>query len=115
MKRTDLERKQEMYHLLTQWDKSGMNQREFCVEQGINYSVFKYWNKKRKMEREIKCAPKREQPKPPSSKVTDTFIPITVSQKLKSFGFHITYPNGVQVSCPEEIELEQFKRLIQIY
>lgn len=115
MKRTDQERKQEMYQLLTNWEKSGLGQKEFCKKNGINYSVFKYWNKKRKQEREIKGAPKREHPGPKSSKGTDKFIPLTITQKLKSSGFHITYPNGVQVSCPEEIGLEQYKQLIQIY
>jgi len=50
MKRTDLERKKDMYRILTQWDKSDMNQKEFCMAQGINYSVFKYWKRKRKTE-----------------------------------------------------------------
>jgi len=115
MKRTELERKKEMYHILTQWDKSGMNQKEFCVAHGINYSVFKYWNKKRKIEHQSRTLQSKPQKKRSVKTNTEGFIPITLHQKLKSAGLHITYPNGVEVACPVEIELEQFKLIIQIY
>jgi len=104
-----------MYHMLIQWEKSGLNQKEFSQKNGVNYSVFKYWNKKRKQEGEIKGTSKKYRQLSFPSQNTDKFIPITISAKLSSSGLCIIYPNGVQVNCPGEIELEQFKRLIQIY
>jgi hypothetical protein len=115
MKRNDPERKKKMYHMLSQWEKSDLNQKEFCQKNDVNYSVLKYWNKKRKLEHEIKDASKKGHHLSSPPKNTDKFIPITITQKLKSSGLRITYPNGVQLYCPEEIELEQFKKLIQIY
>lgn len=104
-----------MFRLLTNWDKSGLGQKEFCQKNGVNYFAFKYWNKKRKLEGEINNGLKKEQPSASLTENTDKFIPIIISQKLRSSGLCITYPNMVQVTCPEEIELEQFKKLIQIY
>jgi hypothetical protein len=116
MKRTDQERKQEMYHILNQWDKSNLNQKEFCAMRGINYSVFKYWNKKRKSGEAIKTSKTNNQQKePPVKKNTESFIPLTLKQKLKSQGLSITYPNGVEVVCPDEMDLDQFKLMVQIY
>ena len=101
--------------MLSQWDKSELNQKEYCQKNSVSYSVFKYWNKKRKLERIIKVTSKKKRQPSSPPKSTDKFIPITITQKLKSSGFRIAYPNGVQVTCPEEIDLEQFKQLIQIY
>jgi hypothetical protein len=116
MKRTDHERKQEMYRILDQWDKSNLNQKDFCVRQGINYSVFKYWNKKRKSELEISDnKTNNRQKESPVKKNTESFIPLTLKQKLKSQGLSITYPNGVEVVCPDEMDLDQFKLMVQIY
>jgi hypothetical protein len=116
MKRTDHERKQEMYRILDQWDKSNLNQKDFCVRQGINYSVFKYWNKKRKSELEISDnKTNNRQKESPGKKNTESFIPLTLKQKLKSQGLSITYPNGVEVVCPDEMDLDQFKLMVQIY
>jgi hypothetical protein len=116
MKRTDQERKQAMYRILAQWDKSNLNQKAFCVMRGINYSVFKYWNKKRKSEGANNAAKTNNQQKePPVKKNTESFIPLTLKQKLKSQGLSITYPNGVEVACPDEMDLDQFKLMVQIY
>jgi hypothetical protein len=116
MKRTDQERKQEMYRILKQWDKSNLNQKDFCVRHCINYSVFKYWNKKRKSEVEISdTKTNNRQKEPPVKKNAEGFIPITLKQKLKSQGLSITYPNGVEVACPDEMDLDQFKLMVQIY
>jgi len=116
MKRTDPEHKQKMYRLLAQWEKSGMNQKEFCQANDLSYSILKYWNRKRKEESESKDVQNNKHcQKSPSKMRRNSFIPITFTPKLKIAGLHITYPNGVQVMCPAEIELEQFKLIIQIY
>jgi len=116
MKRTDPERKQEMYRLLAQWEKSGMNQKEYCQAHNVGYSMLKYWNRKRKQELESKGKQKNKQGQQSSSKRRRSgFVPITFTPKLKISGLHITYPNGVQVMCPTEMELDQFKLMVQIY
>jgi len=104
-----------MYRLVTNWEKSGQNQKDFCQKNGINYSVFKYWNKKWKDEGKIQRISKREQRLSPPLLKANKFIPLTVSPRPESSGLRITYPNGVQVTCPQEIDLEQLKQLIQIY
>lgn len=104
-----------MYRMLSQWDKSELNQKEFCQKNGVNYFAFKYWNKKRKLEGKIKNGSKKEQPPASHAPNKNKFIPVAILPKLKSYSLCITYPNGVQVTCPEEIELELFKKLIQIY
>jgi len=104
-----------MYRLLAHWEKSGMNQKDFCQAQGINNSVFKYWNKKRKLEHQSKTSQSKQQKKISAKAHTPSFIPITLNPKLKSTGLRITYPNGVEVACPEEMDLGEFKLMIQIY
>jgi len=102
--------------MLAQWEKSGMNQKEFCKANDVGYSMLKYWNRKRKHELESKNLQKNKHGKQcPSKRRRSGFIPITFTPGLKISGLHITYPNGVQVMCPAEMELDQFKLMVQIY
>ena len=44
---------EEMYPLLSKWEKSGKSQKAFCESFGIKLHTFKYWMQKRNKERHV--------------------------------------------------------------
>jgi hypothetical protein len=115
MKRGDLKTQQAKYRLLDKWESSGLNQKAFCRTEGLNYYTFKYWKGKR----DTKTANLSAHPKDTES----GFIPIQVSKPVlqkgsANFGtaeIQISYPNGVKVNCPADMDFDQIKMLIQIF
>jgi len=43
------DRTQEMYHLVEQWQQSGISQKQFSRENNIKLATFSYWVKKHKI------------------------------------------------------------------
>ena len=103
--------KDQMYLTMEKWQTSGLSQIEFCKREKLATSTFGYWLRKyRKAKGQLK---------PPPKKPNNTFIPVEVSKTMEapvlSDGqIQITYPNGLQVSCPVGIAMQQLKTLINI-
>jgi hypothetical protein len=92
------------------WSESGLSKREYSVESGIQYKMFLNWAS-------------RFGTKASSSKVrvqADSFIPIEVDKLPESninkgaSTIEILYPNGIQLSCPVNIRVDQLKTILTI-
>jgi hypothetical protein len=87
---------------------SNQPQKTYCKEQGIAYSTFQYWAKKYRKEYS-------------GNDIADTtpgFIPVKVqpgphaNQTHIPSQLHFLMPNGVQVVCPETIQPQVLKALL---
>jgi hypothetical protein len=94
----------EMFQHVELWQQGQLTQQEYSKSVGIPCSKFKYWRKKY-LEQNIANTKGR--------KSTSIFLPLkTVTKKLPELT--LQYPNGVQVQCPSDIDLQVLKQLIEI-
>ena len=109
MRKNQKNSKEDMYTTIEGWLSSGQSQYKISKELGISRNTFKYWLNKYRKEKD------KWQSK------TGPFIPIQVSTIPKPV-FHgigtgmitIIYPNGVQLSCPANISIQQLRTLINL-
>ena len=110
MRKSQRYSKEEMYLAIEMWRESGLSQLQFCKLEKLPKATFGYWLKKYRKE--------KSQPKP-APKTVNTFIPVEVPETMGPpvIGIDqigITYPNGVQVTCPASIGIQQLKTLINL-
>ena len=98
---------EQMYQAIGQCQRDGLSHMHYCKQSGLPYQTFKYWQKKYKREKGMQ--------KP----VAPTFLPVKVAPSLQISQFdiesgHITisYPNGIQVSCPVSVPATYIKTLL---
>ena len=97
-----------MYGFISRCESSGLTQKEFCAQEGINYYKFKYW--KTRQNKEQGQAPKKQ------PCMQGGFIPITVPELRSTLPvLEITFPNGVKLNCSQGIEASQVKELITLF
>jgi transposase-like protein len=103
--------KEEMYLAIELWQESGLSQVKFCSRENLSVKTFNYWYKKYKKENGLSVEENKETP--------DTFIPVKVSGNRtttvgkEGYGrIELSFPNGVQLSCPVGIDIGQLKYLI---
>jgi len=89
--------KEQMYHAIEKWQQSGLSQYQFCKREALSKSTFGYWLKKYKQEKADLGSL--------SIKPDKAFLPVEISTSPEPTGINtghitITYPNGIQVSCP---------------
>lgn len=89
-----------MYLAIELWQESGLNQRSFCEKEGLNYQMFGYWLKKFRNE------------KAPEAVTGKGFAGLNVEAPPAMEGISIRYPNGVVVTCSEQLALQKLKTLI---
>jgi hypothetical protein len=103
---------EEMYLAIDIWKESGLSMKKFCNRENLAEGTFKYW--------QLKYNKDHKQSKLPAS---TSFIPISVSscsdKQINSSidtngSITIAFPNGVEVTCPMSIGLEQLKTLIKL-
>ena len=100
----DLEkRKKEMYTLIEEWYSSGQSQTGFCKKRGVAKTTFRDWLAKYKADHDHVDS---DHSSSTASFVSIEVPPCGVSQLT------ITYPNGVQLNCPPDINPVQLKGLI---
>lgn len=106
MEKDQKNRQEEMYLAIELWQESGLSQRAYCKQEGLTRSSFEYWLKKYR----------REDNQRRSSNIPNTFIPVEISpaQAIPSGHIHITYPNGIRVSCPVGIPATMLKTLLTL-
>ncbi len=102
--------KEEMTLAVELWQESGLSQEKFCKRENISISTFCYWFKKHKEERgQLKPQPRKQPVK--------TFIPVELSQATNSIEpghIEIAFPNGIQLICPADMDMQKIKTLIGI-
>jgi transposase-like protein len=105
--------KEEMYLAIELWQESGLSQVKFCSRENLSVKTFSYWLRKYRKEKQLSAGQ--------SKKVSDTFIPVDICRDLTSANtrfnsgrIDVTFPNGVQLSCPVGIDTSQLKNLINV-
>ena len=100
-----------MYLAIELWQESGLSQGKFCSRENLSVKTFSYWYRKYKKEKGL--------PSGHNNEVSDTFIPVKVSGDRTAkvsdgeYGrIEVSFPNGVQMSCPVGIDIGQLKSLI---
>ena len=91
--------KEQMYARIEAWQQSGLSQNRFCKDENLSTSTFNYWLKKYKRE--------KDQTNQTDIKPVKTFLPVEVSKgviRSDKDCITITYPNGIQVCCPMNLE-----------
>ncbi len=83
-------------------------QKVYCKQQGLAYSTFQHWAKKYR----------EEISEDDASEITPGFIPVKVQPDPETAQVDITkqlhflFPNGIQVMCPESVDPEVLKTLL---
>jgi transposase-like protein len=104
--------KEQIYLAIEKWQASGLSQYQFCKQEDISKSTFGYWYKKYKQEQSISGF----SPKKPDK----TFLPLEFSTHSPESSENpperitITYPNGVQVSCPLILDSHRLTNLAKL-
>jgi transposase-like protein len=103
--------KEEMYLTIELWQESGLSQVKFCSRENLSVKTFSYWLRKYKKEKGLSVETNKI--------VCETFIPVEVSRgrtsnvtNPASGRIDVSFPNGVQLSCPVGIDTSQLKNLI---
>jgi len=111
MQKNKNSKKEEMYLAIDIWKDSKVSQSKFCHREGISFHTFKYWYKKYKIENERSNN---------SQNLNDKiFIPVEVSSEpnetiTKGGQIEVIFPNGIQLSCPVEMNIANLKNLLGI-
>jgi len=98
-------RKQEMYTLIEDWQSSGVSRTKYCKDRGMSRSTFRNWLRKYEQDHGPVSSG--------SPSVPASFVSIEVPSS-KEDELTITYPNGVQVSCPSGIDQHQLRELVSL-
>jgi hypothetical protein len=111
MRKNQKHSKENMYLAIERWQESGLTQTKFCTVEKLSVKVFSYWLRKYRQEEGLSVHP--------GEKTAESFIPLKVSAPVpqgnvcpSSGQIDISFPNGVQVSCPVGIDITQLKTLI---
>ena len=114
MKKNQKYTAEEMNLAIELWKESGLSQQKYCTQNHIAISTFKYWQKKLQKEKFTRNASRLSGPVRPFISV-DVPSTIELAMPVPDVGYiTISYPNGIQVSCPVNINHEQLRTLIQL-
>jgi len=100
--------KDDMFRLIREWEASGISQVRFSNDKGIAKSTFGYWRKKYLREKN-------------PGKSDASFIPVKVDAAIQpnagqvhaqSDRIELSYPNGVRLTCSDQIDFSRLKMLI---
>jgi hypothetical protein len=101
MKQTESRRsKDEMYPVIEAWQDSGLTVQAFCDQNGIAKSVFYYWHKRYKADKE-----------------PGGFVPININRdhKVAAGSFiEIQYPTGVILRLPGQTPGSTIRQYLQL-
>ena len=97
-----------MFSHVEAFKRSKQSQKIYCEQQHIALSTFQYWAKKYR----------EEFSEDKASDETPGFIPVQVQPDPESDQMHVPgqlhflFPNGIQVMCPESVNPEVLKTLL---
>jgi len=98
--RSNQKQQRKMFSFIKAWEKSGLNKKRFCKEHRVPEHLFYYWYRKYRQNNESN---------------TKRFVPVRLNNKESISGsFEVSYPNGVRISLPTEINLSDIKYLIEL-
>lgn len=111
MKNNDFIR-EEMYSYLEKWRATDLDMKAFCKEQNISYYSFKYWKYR---QRDEKSASSRKFHANKNTEEFGGFLPMQIPPQQMVPGYVLHFPNGVQLDCPLNIELDNLSILIKSF
>ena len=92
------EQREQMMLMITDWQASGLKQRDYCTSNNIAYHVFHYWYG-------VYRANKKD---------TGSFLPVKVSSAVSKEQISIVGVNGIKVQIPlTEQSIGFVKQLLQ--
>jgi len=94
-----MEKREEMFGHIKDWENSNLSQVGFCEKNGINLGTFGYWRK-------------RYLRKEKTDTTVKVFKPIKFSPKTEN-NYKITYPNGVSISLSSGTNKNELAKLIR--
>lgn len=97
-----MDQSEEMFKLVREWRKSGLNQSEFCKPHGITVAKFGYWVGKENLSR---AGDRRK---------VGGFVELSGKGPLPSESYQVVYPNGVKVNY-QGSDLATLSQLIKLY
>jgi hypothetical protein len=94
-----IEQREQMMLMITNWQSSGLTQRDYCVANKVAYHVFHYWYG-------VYRAKKAD---------TDTFLPVRVTSSVNKEKITIVGINGIKVELSFSDQSIGFvKQLLQV-
>ena len=97
---TKLEKQESMFSMIETWKSSGQSQQEFCRAQDLAYSVFHYWYKKYRQEKD---------PTPASS----AFVSLQVQPvRLGSPAVEVIFTDGKRINFYQAVEVSFLRSLL---
>ena len=92
----------QMFGLIEAWKQSGLSQTEFCDQKQLSRHSFGYWLKKYRNQ--------KDKPDQPENNTAKSFFPVNITSKQQQATYEtnhitITYPNGIKVCCPLNLEV----------
>ena len=110
MKKNQKYTQKQMYTAIESWKASELSQARFSKENGFSRDTFKYWLKKYRIEKGIG-----------NTLLPGPFIPVEINSLSspacltnQEREITITYPNGIKVTCPSTIGIDQLRELIKL-
>jgi transposase-like protein len=100
--------KEQMYQAIEGCKQEGLSHMQYCKRTGINYQTFKFWVRKYNREKST------ERSMAPTFMPVQVVQPVQFDQNSAEPGYiTITYPNGIQVSCPVNVPPVFLKSLLK--
>ncbi len=104
--------REKMFQAVEAWQSSGQTKQLFCKDKSYSKSTFYYWLKKHQEKQSVFN---------PSYPILDKgFLPVKLSTKLMESPMNISrkvdihYPNGVWISCPSDLKIDELRALINL-
>jgi hypothetical protein len=104
--------RERMYSYLEKWRATSLDMKAFCKKHELSYYSFKYWKYRQRDELSTistnfsGCMNKSE---------NGRFLPIQIEAQPLVSDIVINFPNGVQLSCPSNVRLNDLATLIKSF
>ena len=107
-----IQKRTRMFNLIRAYLSSAQTQRDFCLDNSINYSTFQFWLRQYRQNHENPEI--REE-----SLTSNGFVPINISSSSDptdrgNFGFQIEYPNGIRILIDYVPDIGLIKELLNL-
>ncbi len=89
---------------LEKWQSSDLSAPKYCKEAGVSPHTFKNWQKQYR--------------RSSKNKEAETFVPVKIKDhpdlsNSNPGEININYPNGLQISCPLNVNIEHLKAILE--
>lgn len=86
------------------WESSGVNQRDYCRQEGLAFSSFSYWRHRIRATDRSGAAP--------STAMSLTWVPTKVDHRDRQDTIHVRSPGGWEITLPTSLGIERMTALL---